>query len=253
MRKVILAGNWKMHKTVKESIDFLNCVEGEVKREPLMILFPPFTSLYEVGKHIGNNAFIRFGAQNMHFEKRGAYTGEICAEMIIETGAKYVLIGHSERRHIFNENDSFINKKVLSALDSGLIPVLCVGETLNERQALKTDEVIRHQLFEGLKNVKDTEFIVAYEPVWAIGTGINATPVQASEVHKLIRDYLDEIFMNGKGERTTILYGGSVKVENIEELSKEAEIDGVLVGGASLDCTSFVEIWRILGAVKGIV
>ncbi len=253
MRKVILAGNWKMHKTVKESIDFFNCVEGEVKREPLMILFPPFTSLYEIGKHFRNNSFIRFGAQNMYFEKRGAYTGEISAEMIIETGAKYVLIGHSERRHIFNENDSFINKKVLAALDSGLVPVLCVGETLQERQDLRTNEVIRNQLFEGLKDVKDREFIVAYEPVWAIGTGINATPVQASEVHKLIRECLNEIFANGNGEKTTILYGGSVKVENIGELSEEGEIDGVLVGGASLDCTSFVEIWRILGSVKGIV
>ncbi len=250
MRKIIIAGNWKMHKTVKDSLDFIDCIKDNISQEPEVVLFPAFTALYEVGKKIsGTN--IKFGAQNMHFEKKGAFTGEISCTMIIETGAKYVLLGHSERRHIFGENDELINKKVQTAIQVGLIPLLCVGETIDQRNCGKTQDVLRSQISEDLKHLKGNEnFIIAYEPVWAIGTGINATPSQASEAHCYIRSLLDEIFFKGKGEDTTILYGGSIKLENVSELSAEKEIDGGLVGGASLDCSTFLGLLQSLRESK---
>lgn len=239
-----------MHKTVKDSLDFIDCIKGNISQEPEVVLFPPFTALYEIGKKVkGTN--IKFGAQNMHFEKKGAFTGEISCSMILETGAVYVLLGHSERRHIFGESDDVINKKVQTAIQEGLIPLLCVGETIDQRNCGKTQDVLRSQISEDLKHLKGNEdFIIAYEPVWAIGTGINATPSQASEAHYFIRNLLDEIFFIGKGENTTILYGGSIKLENINELSAEKEVDGGLVGGASLDCSTFLGLLQSLRKSK---
>ncbi len=252
MRRTILAGNWKMHKTVQESVSFIDCLKNVIDSEPLVVVFPPYTSLEAVGRALATNAFISFGAQNMYFESKGAFTGEISPLMLLDIGAKYVLIGHSERRHIFGENGALINKKVLSAIANGLTPILCIGETLEERREQLTEKVLRRQLDEALRGVDyNAEIIVAYEPVWAIGTGVNATPNQAEDAHLKIRLYLNEILGSGKGESTEILYGGSVKIDNIEELAMMQNVDGMLVGGASLECNTFVELWKILKSTKG--
>ncbi len=233
----IIAGNWKMNKDPAESrslvLDLLSLI-GEV-REREIILIPPFTSLAAVAEIIRNSK-VKLGAQNMYWEKSGAYTGEISGLFLRSLGCEYVIIGHSERRHVMGETDEMLNKKLKTALEIGLISIFCVGETEREREQGKTREVISRQLELGLKGIENEvhKVVFAYEPVWAIGTGKTATPKQAAEVHQFIRAQLRK--------KSTILYGGSVKPDNVDTLMAEQEIEGVLVGGASLKPDSFSRI-----------
>ncbi|MEO0087324.1 MAG: triose-phosphate isomerase [candidate division WOR-3 bacterium] len=207
-----------------------------------IVLFPPFTTLFTVSEIIKNTG-IKLGAQNTHWEDKGAFTGEISPLFLIALDCEYVIIGHSERRRYFFENDEMINKKIKKALDVNLKPVFCVGENLEERKTGKTFEVIEKQLKKGLKDVeKLNEIVIAYEPIWAIGSGINATPVQAREVHSFIREIISKDYGKEISENLRIIYGGSVNKNNIYELLKEEEIDGVLIGGASIKLEEFVQI-----------
>ena len=233
----IIAGNWKMNMDPPASRalvqELLACI-GEVKQRTI-IVFPPFTSLLHVAE-IARNSCLKIGAQNMHWERKGAFTGEISGLFLTSIGVEYVLIGHSERRHIMGETNDMLNRKLRTSLDIGLISILCVGETEQEREEGKTEEVIITQLREGLDGIEHEvhKIIIAYEPVWAIGTGKTATPDQAAAVHAMIRSNLDK--------PTAILYGGSVKPENTTAIMAQKEIDGVLVGGASLHPESFSQI-----------
>ena len=247
--QTIIAGNWKMFKTVKESVDFVRALKEKVLALPEnraieVVVFPPFTSLYAVQAQ-GVSPLVKTGAQNLYFETEGAFTGEISPAML-EGLTDYVLIGHSERRHIFNETDEDIEKKIKAALAHGLIPVLCIGETLGQREAGKTLAVIRDQLdrdLEGLTLEEAGRVVIAYEPVWAIGTGKNATPGQAQEAHAFIREILKKKFDSAAAaEETRILYGGSVKPANSFDLLSQKDINGVLVGGASLKIDDFFVI-----------
>lgn len=233
----IIAGNWKMHKEPGESRSFvqeLMALTGEV-RDRVAILIPPFTSLAAVSELIWNTRF-KLGAQNMHWARSGAYTGEISGLFLKALGCEYIVIGHSERRHIMAETDEMVNQKVKAALEIGLIPIMCVGEMEAERDGGRTEAVLERQITLGLAGIENEahKIVFAYEPVWAIGTGKTATPQQASHAHAFIRSLLKK--------PSTILYGGSVKPENIDTLMKEKEIHGVLVGGASLDAASFARI-----------
>ncbi|MBE0433969.1 triose-phosphate isomerase [candidate division WOR-3 bacterium] len=237
MMEPIIAGNWKMHKEPGESRSFvqeLMALAGEM-RDRITILIPAFTSLPAVSEVIRNTRF-KLGAQNMHWERSGAYTGEVSGMFLKALGCEYVVIGHSERRHIMGETDEMVNRKMKTALEIGLIPIMCVGEKEAERDAGKTEAVIERQVEQGLKSIENEahKIILAYEPVWAIGTGKTATPEQAAAAHAFIRSRLKK--------PSTILYGGSVKPDNIDTLMKEKEIQGVLVGGASLDAESFARI-----------
>lgn len=210
-----------------------------------IVLFPPFTTLFIVSEII-KDTNIKLGAQNTHWEDKGAFTGEISPQFLIALGCEYVIIGHSERRKYFFENDEMINKKIKKALEVNLKPVFCIGENLEERKEGKTLAIIENQLKNGLKEIeKITGMVIAYEPVWAIGTGINATPQQASEVHNFIREYISENYGKEIGEDLRIIYGGSVNKDNIKELLQEEEIDGVLVGGASIKLDEFTQIVNI--------
>ncbi len=233
-----------MHKTVPEAVSLVKELKElltEIKDREVLVC-PPFTAIYAVKREIEGSP-IKLGAQNMFYEEKGAFTGEISPLMLKDLGCSYVILGHSERRHIFGETDELINKKVASAVKHGLVPILCVGELLEERESGKTKNVVERQLLEGLKGLKEgDEFVIAYEPVWAIGTGKTATPEQAQEVHKFIRELLAENFGREKAERVRILYGGSVKPENIKGLMEMPDIDGALVGGASLRAASFAKI-----------
>lgn len=233
----IIAGNWKMNKEPGESralVQELMALTGDVKGR-IMILIPPFTSLPSVGELIRNSKF-KLGAQNMHWERGGAFTGEISGLFLKAVGCEYVVLGHSERRHVMGETDEMINKKLKTALEIGLIPIFCVGETEKEREEGSTEAVIERQIKQGMKDIENEahKLVFAYEPVWAIGTGKTATPQQAAQVHKFIRSMLKK--------PSTILYGGSVKPENVDTLMKEEEIQGTLVGGASLKPESFARI-----------
>ena len=217
-----------------------------------VILCPPFLALSTVSDAV-KGSDIKVGAQNMHWEEKGAYTGEITGEMIRETGAEYVILGHSERRHVFGETDAWINRKVHRSLKSGLIPILCVGEKIEEREAGSTESVVARQLREGLKDLSAAEMdtvIIAYEPVWAIGTGLTATPEQAADVHRFIRNALKSLFNEAVAESTWILYGGSVKPDNTVGLLSDENIDGALVGGASLKLDSFKGIIDAAGEIE---
>ena len=230
-RKLLVAGNWKMNKTISETVDFLNGLNPTSEKD--VLICPPSTALSAAVKAaIGKN--ISIGAQNMHFEEKGAFTGEISPLMLKDIGVTYVILGHSERRHVFLEDDLLINKKVKSAIAHGLNPILCVGETLDEREAGKTNEVIEQQIKEGLKEVDGSKVIIAYEPVWAIGTGKTASPEHAEEIHKFIRSLINS--------EVRILYGGSVTPDNSKELLSKEDIDGALIGGASLSIEKFSEI-----------
>ncbi len=233
----IIAGNWKMNKDPVESrelVEKLLQLAGDVSDRDVIII-PPFTSLPVVAEVLRGTRF-KLGAQNMHWERSGAFTGEISGLFLKFYGCEYVLIGHSERRHIMDETDEMINKKLKTALEIGLISIFCLGETEKEREQGKTEEVILRQLKQGLQDIENDvhKIIFAYEPVWAIGTGKTATPEQASEVHKFIRKQFNKPI--------TILYGGSVNAKNIDSLMAEKEIDGVLVGGASLKPEEFARI-----------
>ncbi len=248
MRIQIIAGNWKMYKNEKEAFQLASDLKQRLKDvdRVKVVICPPFTALSSVKKATQNSPIL-LGAQNMHWEEKGAYTGEISPPMLLTAGCKYVIIGHSERRNLFFETDEFINFKVKSALKFNLSPIICVGEKLDQREANKTEEVIENQLkgaFKDLNSQQAETTVIAYEPVWAIGTGRTATPQQADEVHLFIRELLSSEFGKECAEKINVLYGGSVKPENSKELLKISEIDGALVGGASLDADSFEKIVR---------
>ncbi len=245
-RKSIIAGNWKMNKTTTEARELAAklapLVAGVKDRE--IVLAPTFTALQTVAEAIkGTN--MTLAAQNLHWEDKGAFTGEISAEMLLDLGCKYVIIGHSERRQYFGETDDTVNKKVMQALRKGLMPIMCVGETLAEREAGKLQDIISSQVSGGLKNVNADDMrkvVIAYEPVWAIGTGKTATPEQAEEVHALIRQQVKMLYTDDIAERLCIQYGGSVTPENVSALMAKQDIDGALVGGASLKPESFAAL-----------
>lgn len=247
MRKKVVAGNWKMFKDKNETIELISHLKEKLLKfnsDVEVAICPPFTSL-ETAKEMIKGSIIKLGAQNMYYEEEGAFTGEVSAKMLKSFGVEYVILGHSERRTIFKENDSIINKKILKAIESDLIPIFCIGETLAEREENKTFEIVERQLIEGLNGVTNAQIekvIIAYEPVWAIGTGKTATPSQAEEVHKFIREKLSTLFNNQLADRITILYGGSVKPENAKELFNQPNIDGGLIGGACLKADSFASI-----------
>lgn len=246
-RKVFIAANWKMHKTVSETKEFMKIFNESKLPNQDIVIFPPYTSLQTLKELVKKP--VEFGAQNMHFEDNGAFTGEISASMIKELGCSYVLLGHSDRRHIFNENNQLINKKIKTAIKNKLKVVFCVGETHEDKKANKTDEVIKQQLEIGLKNIPENELkniIIAYEPVWAISRGDPnqkpATKEDAEQSHKLIRDFVASQYSQKTADSIRIAYGGSMKPENAKELLAMSNIDGGLVGNASLDPKSFAEI-----------
>jgi triosephosphate isomerase (TIM) len=254
MRKKILAANWKMNLTHIEAESYMHTFLGEIGEvdDVEIVMIPPFTSIPVLAQISEKAPFIRIGAQNMYWERSGAYTGEISATMLRVLFVKYVVIGHSERRMLFGETDETVNRKVHSALEVGLRPIVCVGESTSQRDNDEVETVLRRQLESGLKDlsVKDAvEIVIAYEPVWAIGTGRTATPAQAEEAHRFIRSVLGKMFGTGPAERVRIQYGGSVKPENAQELMRQSDIDGALIGGASLDPHSFAKIIRHAEAV----
>jgi triosephosphate isomerase (TIM) len=254
MRKKILAANWKMNLTHIEAESYMHTFLGEIGEvdDVEIVMIPPFTSIPVLAQISEKAPFIRIGAQNMYWERSGAYTGEISATMLRVLFVKYVVIGHSERRMLFGETDETVNRKVHSALEAGLRPIVCVGESTTQRDNDEVETVLRRQLELGLKNlsVKDAvEIVIAYEPVWAIGTGRTATPAQAEEAHRFIRSVLSKMFGTGPAERVRIQYGGSVKPDNAQELLRRSDIDGALIGGASLDPHSFAKIIRHAEAV----
>ena len=245
-RKKLIAGNWKMNKTSADAVALVQELVGAIGRQVDVdvVVCPPFTALEGVGKVLEGSS-VKLGAQNMHFEANGAYTGEISAPMLRALFATHVILGHSERRAYFGETDALVNKKLLAALKNQLRPILCVGETLAEREAGTTLKVVQTQLetgFVGVSKELASSIIVAYEPVWAIGTGKEATTEQAQEVHGFIRGLLTKLFGEALAMRVRILYGGSMKPANAPELLAQKDIDGGLIGGASLEARSFVDL-----------
>ena len=246
MVRPIIAGNWKMNKTVAESLDFAKGLRSAYQTPPEreVIIAPPFTALSAVADAI-RGSFIHLSAQNLHEAEKGAYTGEISGAMLREAGCAYVIVGHSERRTLFGEGDDRINRKLRSALTAGLKPIFCVGESLREREEGIMETVIERQLKEGLNNLTADDIgllVIAYEPVWAIGTGKTASPDQAGEVHRFIREWIARRYGPEQAATLAILYGGSVTPKNIAELMAQPDINGALVGGASLEVDSFVRI-----------
>ncbi len=246
MRRKIVAGNWKMYKTPGEAVSLVAemMATAPPRTDRDVVLCPPFTALSRVANQLKGSSF-KLGAQNVYWEREGAFTGEISAPMLRELGCEYVIVGHSERRQYFGDREATIAKKLKAVLDEGMTPILCVGEKLEEREENRTQSVLRSQI-EGALGSFDAHFlrglVVAYEPVWAIGTGKTATPQMAVDAHEFIRKLLGEKFGAAFAEETRIQYGGSVKPENAAELLKETEIDGALVGGASLKADSFLRI-----------
>jgi triosephosphate isomerase len=245
-RRPIIAGNWKMNMTptqARELASKLIPLVAAIKDRDI-VLGPPFTSISAVAETIkGTN--IGLAAQNLHWEDKGAFTGEISADMLLDSGCKYVIIGHSERRQYFGETDETVNKKVKQALKKGLLPILCVGETLAKREAGMLNEIISRQVTGGLRDIQASDMqkvVIAYEPVWAIGTGKTATPEQANEVHALIRQKVKALYGTGIADDLRIQYGGSVTPENVSTLMAMPDIDGALVGGASLKPESFAAL-----------
>jgi triosephosphate isomerase len=235
--KIIIAGNWKMHKTQAEALEFLQVFKSkleELEDEREVVLCVPFTALGILSKNL-HGGLIRLGAQNIHWEANGAYTGEISGAMLQEMSTQYVVVGHSERRQYFAETDETANLRVLAAQKYGITPILCVGETKAQRAAGETEKVIINQVRRGLVDVDQNNLVIAYEPIWAIGTGETCEAVEANRVIGLIRQQLDN-------RDVTIQYGGSVKPDNIDEIMQQSEINGVLVGGASLDPLGFARI-----------
>ena len=244
--KPFIAGNWKLNKTVSEALDFISSLKEACQgiTEAEIVAIPPFTLLSSLSSHIQDSP-IRLGAQNLFWENSGAYTGEVSAPMLLDVGCTYVVIGHSERRQYFGETNETVNKKIQASLSAGLIPIFCMGESLEEREEGQTMQKIESQIVEGLDKIERedaAQIIFAYEPIWAIGTGLTASPEQAEEVHSFIRTLLTEKYGNDVSSCAIILYGGSVKPENTFSLLKEKDINGALVGGASLKADSFAEI-----------
>lgn len=245
MRIPIIAGNWKMHMTEKEAIEFVDQLKDKVSGTDIeVVICPPYTILNKLTE-ITKNTNISIGAQNMHWEEKGAFTGEISPLMLKDMEIDYCIIGHSERRQYFNETNETVNKKLISALKYGIKPILCVGETQDQRKAGETEELIKTQVIDAFKFISPEDavgIVVAYEPIWAIGTGETATPEQANDVIAYIRETIKEIFNENISEEIRIQYGGSVKPDNIVELMNQTDIDGALVGGASLKADSFSEL-----------
>lgn len=246
MATPFIAGNWKMYKTVGEAVDLVRQLRKEFSKpvDRDIVIAPPFTALYPVAKVLKDSK-IHLCAQNLHWKEEGAYTGEISAGMLADAGCKYVIIGHSERRKFFNEDGLKINRKIKTALKFDLRPIFCVGENLSERESGRTFIVVEKQIEEGLINLSSDDIekvIIAYEPVWAIGTGKTATPDQAEEAHRFIRNVTARSYGEETSGKIVILYGGSVNPENIGNLMDQPDIGGVLVGGASLDVETFIKI-----------
>jgi triosephosphate isomerase len=246
MRTKLIAGNWKMNNNVSESLKLINnlndLIKDDIKYEVLVC--PSFTALYSVKQNL-KNSILKLGAQNMHFDNNGAYTGEISPLMLKEIGVDFVIIGHSERRQYFNETDISINMKLKAALVNGIKPILCVGETLGQRENNKQQETVKNQLvnaFNGIDKNDVMNIAVAYEPIWAIGTGRTATSIQANEMASFIRDTIKDLYTADISQNILILYGGSVKAGNAKELMGQSDIDGALVGGASLKAEEFANI-----------
>ncbi|NHZ86418.1 MAG: triose-phosphate isomerase [Planctomycetia bacterium] len=243
-KHAIVAGNWKMYKTPNEGYNFVqDFVNLVLNIEDLEVIFcPPFSALFNIDVVLKETPY-RLGAQNCHWAKEGAFTGEISVSMLESCGVDYVILGHSERRHIFNETNEWINKKVKAVLNGGLKPILCIGETLDQRKSDETKDVLFYQLKEGLNGVmKLDDIVIAYEPVWAIGTGETATIEQVSVAHKWVREILSNLYSQDIADVTSILYGGSVKPENAGELFDINDVNGFLIGGASLTIDPFKEI-----------
>jgi len=243
MRKPVIAGNWKMYKTVAETVDFVEKIKPVAAQADHceVIVAPPFTAL-DAAADAADGSRVAVAAQNCHWDTEGAHTGEISTGMLCDAGCTHVIIGHSERRHDCGETDEQVNKKVKAALAAGLTPIVCVGETLAEREKGKTEQVLERQFTEGLAGLTPADFsriIIAYEPVWAIGTGRTATPEMAAEAHGFLRGLARRQFGESEADGVRILYGGSVKPDNIGGLMAQEEIDGALVGGASLKVDSF--------------
>jgi triosephosphate isomerase (TIM) len=251
MRKPIIAGNWKMHNTIKEAVELVTGLKRELVNSEAVdiVVCPAFTALSDVHELLIDSN-IKLGAQNLYWEQKGAFTGEVSADMIKDAGCEYVIVGHSERRQYFNETNETVNKRIKAGLSCGLKVIVCVGEVLEERENNKTFDVIKDHIFGSLTGLSAADMgniIIAYEPVWAIGTGKTATPDQAQEVHHYIRGLLKELFDEEIASATRIQYGGSVKPDNIKELMGKEDLDGALVGGASLKIESFSAI--VKGAV----
>ena len=247
-RLPFMAGNWKMNKTTGEAIDLVRELKAAISgvKGVEVAVAPPFTALYAVCKELEGSS-IRLAAQNLYWEEKGAFTGEVSPLMLKEVGCHYVIIGHSERRQFFGETDETVNRRIKAALAQGLKVIFCIGETLKEKEEGKTFSVIERQVEDGLKNLSDKEMkniVIAYEPIWAIGTGKTATPGQAEEVHRFIRGKIEKLYSREVSEEIRIQYGGSVTPENIKGLMEQANIDGALVGGASLKAESFSKIVR---------
>lgn len=245
MRRPIMAGNWKMNKTRDEALRFIYAVNNEVPSNEKVetVICAPAILLRCLVKRQGEN--LRIGAQNMHFAESGAYTGEISPSMLETTGVSYVILGHSERRQMFNETDEAINKKIVAAMHHDLIPIVCCGETLEERKAGKVEEILNHQItkaYENLPAQNAVKTVIAYEPIWAIGTGETATPEQADDACGFIRAVIERLYGKQVASEIRILYGGSMKPSNVKELVEKENIDGGLVGGASLEPESFLQL-----------
>lgn len=246
MKRPLIAGNWKMYKTIPEAVNLVNIIKAGVHKITNcdVVVCPPFTALAAISNLL-DESNIELGAQDMHFETEGAFTGEISPLMLKDVGCRYVILGHSERRSYFQEKDDLINKKVMAALKYNFIPIVCIGETLEEREARRAFEVVKFQFDHSLMDLKSEEIekvVIAYEPVWAIGTGRTATPEQAEQMHSYIRRLLNEKYGEETASRVKILYGGSVKPDNISQLITKPNVDGALVGGASIKAESFIQI-----------
>jgi len=252
MRTKIVAGNWKMNKTSSEAVSLINEIVAGLgngqdlkNKNKQVIIAPPFPFLGLAAELTKGKSNINIAAQNCHSNDKGAFTGEVSAVMIRSTGANYVIIGHSERRNYFKESDEFLAKKVNITLNTGMKPIFCCGELLSERESGNQFEVVKNQLKNGLFHLPEADFcnvVIAYEPVWAIGTGLNATPAQAQEMHAYIRSLIAEKYIMGVAENTSILYGGSCNAQNAAELFANTDVDGGLIGGASLNAWDFIKI-----------
>jgi triosephosphate isomerase len=246
MRIPFIAGNWKMYKTVSEAVVFVKELRTAVKdvSDVEIVLAPAFTAVHAAAE-AARNTNVGIAAQDLYWEREGAFTGEVSADMVKEAGAAYAIVGHSERRRLFDESDAIVNRKAIAALGAGLTPIVCIGETLEERERDATLAVLDRQIKDGLERISAeqvADIVLAYEPVWAIGTGRTATAAQAGEAHAHIRRRVRQWFGADAAEKCHIIYGGSVKPDNIRELIAETDVDGALVGGASLDVRSFTEI-----------
>jgi triosephosphate isomerase len=244
VRRPLIAGNWKMYKTVSQTIALVKALIADLRTENEVVVAPPFTALWSAGPILVESR-IALAAQDMHWENEGAFTGEVSPLMLCDAGCSHVIVGHSERRQLFGDTDETVARKARAAFAHGLTPIICVGETLAERETGRTMEVVERQVEHALRALTPAQAavgVIAYEPVWAIGTGRNATPEQAQEVHAALRRLLARSHGDAAAAAARILYGGSVKPDNISALMAQADVDGALVGGASLDAASFLRI-----------